>query len=348
MVDYPYQGKGITGLLELMPHYEPHDLKIFYKSMLRIRLIEEAIADRYHEDHMKSPIHLCIGQEAISVGSCYPLRQKDKVFCGHRTHGPYLAKGGNLNAMLSELHCRQNGCAASRGGSMHLIDKAVGMEGSSAIVAGIIPIATGAALAAKQQKDDRIIVVYIGDAAVEEGVSWESLNFAKLKNLPILYICENNYYSVCSPINYRQPAGIEIIKKAEAFGLKSYAVDGTNVLAMHQATEEALTFIKQGHGPAFIEAHAYRWRGHHGAKEDTHLGYRDKNELAAWKNVDPLSMLETVLIDSEFLNTREKEQMTDEITQEIDAGFTHALNSPFPTENDLLTHVYSEDMDALG
>ena len=123
MNQYSYEGKGVEGLRELLPNFEPDELQVFYQKMLRIRLIEEAIADRYHEDQMKSPIHLCIGQEAISVGCCEALRLQDKVFCGHRSHGPYLAKGGNLPAMMSELHCRKNGCAASRGGSMHLFDK---------------------------------------------------------------------------------------------------------------------------------------------------------------------------------------------------------------------------------
>ncbi|WP_420422358.1 thiamine pyrophosphate-dependent dehydrogenase E1 component subunit alpha [Simkania sp.] len=334
---YTYQGKGISGLRDLLPNFAAHDLKVMFRKMLRIRMIEEAIADRYHEDQMKSPIHLCIGQEAISVGCCELLRVQDKVFCGHRTHGPYLAKGGNLNAMLSELHCRKNGCAASRGGSMHLIDKEVGMEGSSAIVAGILPIATGAALATKQQGLDEVIAVFFGDAAVEEGAAWESFNFAKLKNLPILYICENNYYSVCSPIAYRQPPETSIAKKAEAFGLSSQSVDGTNVLAVHQATDEALTSIKQGNGPAFIEAHAYRWRGHHGSSEDSQLGYRTAEELDSWKKVDPLHLL----LELDLLSEHEISVIQAEINEEIEAGFTHALQSPLPDETDLLTHVYA-------
>lgn len=335
MTQYPYHGKGVSGLREHLPHFEPKDLRVFYQKMLRIRLIEEAIANRYHEDQMKSPIHLCIGQEAISVGCCQALRLEDKVFCGHRTHGPYLAKGGDLHAMLSELHCRKNGCAASRGGSMHLLDKKVGMEGSSAIVAGILPIATGAALAAKQQDANRIIAVFFGDAAVEEGAAWESFNFAKLKNLPILFVCENNYYSVCSPIHYRQPTDTSIARKAEAFGLKSQTVDGTNVLEVYQATQKALDSIKAGQGPAFIEAHAYRWRGHHGANEDSHLGYRTTEELESWKKVDPLLLFEELNLFSD------KEKMTAEILEEIEAAFTHALQSPLPNETDLLTHVYA-------
>ena len=342
MIKYPYKGKGKAALLKRLYDYEPHDLKTFYYQMLRIRLIEEAVASRYHEDQMKTPIHLAIGQEAIAVGSAQVLRKKDKAFCGHRTHAHYLAKGGDLGAMLSEFHCRLNGCAGSRGGSMHLFDKKVGMEGSSAIVAGIIPIATGSALAARQQGDDRITVIYLGDAAAEEGVTWESLNFAKLKKLSILYVCENNFYSVCSPIEYRQPEGVSIAGKAAAFGLKSFSIDGTNVLDMHDATKEAVDFMKNGGGPTFIEAHAYRYLGHHGSGEDSHLGHRTEEELAAWKNVDPILMLETLLIQEKLLTLEEKKELTDKIEAEIEKGFTHALGSPFPTKTDLLTHVYAE------
>lgn len=345
MRKYPYQGKGSKGLIDLFPSYKLSDLKIFFKNMLRIRLIEEAIANHYQDDLMKTPIHLCIGQEAISVGSCFCLRKKDKVFCGHRTHGPYLAKGGDLKAMLSELHCRKNGCCASRGGSMHLIDRSVGMEGSSAIVAGITPIATGAALAAKQKNDDLVVVTYSGDAAFEEGVTWESINFAKLKNLPILYICENNFYSVCSPMAYRQHPSATITQKVKGFGLYSQIVDGTNVLAMDQATKQALHYIQKGNGPAFIEAHTYRWLGHHGAKEDTYLGYRTKEELISWQKVDPILLLESLLT----FEQNEKKNIISQIKAEIDEGFAYALNSPFPTADDLFTHVYAGEFDdSLG
>jgi pyruvate dehydrogenase E1 component alpha subunit len=173
--------------------------------MFRIRRIEEAIESRYHEDEMKTPIHLVIGQEATSVGCCAALTTRDLLYSSHRTHGNYLAKGGDLRAMLAELYCRINGCAGSRGGSMHLIDKSVGMAGTSAIVAGAIPIATGAALAVQLKGEDRVVVVFLGEAATEEGATSESLNFAVLKQLPIVFLCENNFYSVQSPLWTRQP-----------------------------------------------------------------------------------------------------------------------------------------------
>lgn len=337
-VKYPYQGRGID--LAQIDSYSSSFLEHLFFEMLRIRRIEEAVADRYHEDEMKTPIHLAIGQEGVAVGSAATLTHQDLVFCGHRTHGVYLAKGGDLNAMFSEFHCRLNGCAASRGGSMHLIDKKVGMAGSSAIVAGIIPIATGSALAAKQKGEKRVTVAYLGDAATEEGSFWESLNFAKLKELPILYICENNYYSVCSPLDFRQHPDTQIYKKARAFGLNSTSIDGNNVLEVYEATKKAIEKIKNGEGPAFIEAHTYRWKGHHGSDEDSHLGYRSKEELEEWKKVDPIQLFREALIRKNLLNN--EEEMEKKIQEEIANAFEHALNSPFPTKDDLLTHVYSD------
>ena len=340
-IKYTYKGQGETSLKKELKHYHNRELKAFYKEILRIRLIEEKIAERYPQDEMKSPIHLAIGQEAVSVGLISGMKPKDKVFCGHRSHAVYLAKGGNLNHMLSELHCRINGCCGSRGGSMHLLDKNVGMEGSSAIVGGAIPIATGAALAAKQKGQDHITTVFLGDAAVEEGVFWESINFAKLKNLPVLYVCENNYYSVCSPIEYRQSKDVDIYQKVKGFGLKSLSVDGNNVLEVHQTSKRLIEDIRKGKGPAFIEAHTYRWRGHHGHCEDAHLGYRSQEELEHWKQVDALQMLETVLMEEKKLTQLEKEDIIKEIEEEIQQGFTQALHSPFPKKEDLLTYVYA-------
>lgn len=341
MLNYPYRGKGIKALEALLDQYQQETLKTFFKKMLRIRLIEEAIAERYSQNQMKTPIHLSIGQEANSVGSCENLSRLDQIFCSHRTHGHYLAKGGDFKAMLSELHSRINGCVGSRGGSMHLLDKEAGVSGSSAIVAGIIPIATGAALAAKQQGSNHLIVAFIGDAAIEEGSFWESLNFAKLKKLPILYFCENNYYSVCSPISNRQSPEVEIRQKVSGFGVKTDVVDGTNVLAVDQIVKQATQLIKSGDGPIFIEAKAYRFRGHHGAKEDSDLGYRSSKELNTWKEVDPVWMLKRALMARKLLTSQEKEEMVDEINLEIKGGFAHAIRSPFPSKEDLLTHTYS-------
>jgi pyruvate dehydrogenase E1 component alpha subunit len=269
------------------------------------------------------------------------LRNTDQVYSSHRTQGNYLAKGGSLKAMMSELYCRLNGCAGSRGGSMHLLDKSVGYAGSSAIVAGSIPIATGAAFSAQYLKKDQVNVVFFGDAAVEEGATWEAMNFAALKSLPVLYICENNFYSVCSSLEVRQPK-VDIYKKAEAFGLNSCRIDGTQVLNVYEATREAVDRTRSGSGPTFIESVAYRWRGHGGAGDDSASGYRDPEEVKIWQEFCPIEGLYKKLEKQKLLDEAGKNSMKDEIDEEILEAFEHAINSPDPEEKDLTTHVYSD------
>ena len=309
--------------------------------MLRIRRIEEAIESRYHEDEMKTPIHLVIGQEATSVGCCAALTTRDLLYSSHRTHGNYLAKGGDLRAMLAEMYCRINGCAGSRGGSMHLIDKSVGMAGTSAIVAGAIPIATGAALAAQLKGEDRVVVVFLGEAATEEGAASESLNFAVLKQLPIVFFCENNFYSVQSPLWTRQPAR-EIWKWAQGYGLPSMQVDGMNVLEVYESTRDAVARARSGGGPTFIEAPCYRYRGHGGSGDDTKAGYRDMDERSAWDSVDPLAVYSQYLSEGGVLTDAQLQTMRVEIAREMEDAFAFAIESPNPVEADLYRHVYAD------
>ncbi|MHB8621951.1 MAG: thiamine pyrophosphate-dependent dehydrogenase E1 component subunit alpha [Sulfuricaulis sp.] len=340
MIRYKYAGNGFNPWRDRYGHYSKDFLVNLYRSMLRIRLIEEEIERRYREDQMKTPIHLVIGQEATSVGCCVALRRDDLLYSSHRTHGNYLAKGGDLKAMLCEMHCRINGCVGSRGGSMHLIDKSVGMAGTSAIVGGAMPIATGAALASQLQGLDRISVVFLGDATTEEGVASESLNFAALKNLPVIFFCENNFYSVQSPLATRQPQR-EIYKWAASYGMASVRVDGTNVLDVYEATREAVKRAREGGGPTFIEAPVYRFRAHGGAGDDSRSGYRDPAEREAWESVCPVESYYRFLAEAGLINTAQRERMRAEITSEVHEAFDFALASANPEEQDLYTHVYS-------
>lgn len=321
--------------------YAPELLVGMFHDMLRIRIIEERIADQYHLDQMKSPIHLVIGQEASSVGACTAMRKDDLIYSSHRTHGNYLAKGGDLKAMMSELYCRLNGCAASRGGSMHLFDKSVGMAGSSAIVAASIPISTGSALSAQLLKKDYVTTAFFGDAATEEGVHWESVNFAALKKLPVIFFCENNFYSVCSSLEVRQ-APTEIHKKAEAFGVRSMQIDGTNVLDVYEATKEALERARNGEGPTYIESVAYRWRGHGGATDDSASGYRDVAEVEHWQNFCPIERFYAFLTELGHIDDAQRAAMTEKFEQEMVEAYRHAEESPNPEEKDLHTHVYAD------
>jgi pyruvate dehydrogenase E1 component alpha subunit len=290
---------------------------------------------------MKTPIHLVIGQEATSVGCCAALRQQDLLYSSHRTHGNYLAKGGDLRAMLCEMHCRINGCVGSRGGSMHLIDPRAGMAGTSAIVGGAVPIAVGAALAAQMQRLDRVVTVFFGDAATEEGVMSESLNFAALKRVPIIFFCENNFYSVQSPLARRQPQR-SLRTWAETYGLRGISVDGTNVLAVYEATSDAAARARRHEGPTFIEAPVYRFRAHGGAGDDSQAGYRDVEEREAWEAVDPLEMYFRFLKEAGLLDDDARTRIAEAIATEIDQAFAFALASPNPTEHDLYLHTYAD------
>ena len=339
-IKYKYSGNKFDRYSLTGKHYDKALLTSLYRDMLRIRKIEEEIERRYCEDEMKSPIHLVIGQEANSVGACAALRQQDLAYCGHRTHGHYLAKGGSLKKMMSELYCRLNGCAGSRGGSMHLFDKSAGMAGSSAIVAGIIPIATGAALSFQVLKQDKACIAFLGDAATEEGAFWESINFAALKKLSVIFFCENNFFSVCSSVEVRQPPNVQIFEKARAFGLPSFQVDGTNVLDVFEVTREAVNRAHKGEGPTFIEAVAYRWRGHGGAGDDSASGYRDPQEVKYWEQYCPIETYYEFLAKNNLYSETDKKQDEHQILDEIRKAFDHAISSPEPEEADLYTHVY--------
>jgi pyruvate dehydrogenase E1 component alpha subunit len=224
---------------------------------------------------------------------------------------------------------------------MHLIDKSVGMAGTSAIVGGAVPIATGAALAAKMKQDDRVVAVFIGDATTEEGVTAESLNFAALKKLPVIFFCENNFYSVQSPLATRQPPR-DIRSWAEAHGLPARSVDGVNILAVHDAVRVAVERARAGDGPSFVEAAVYRFRAHGGAGDDSQTGYRSEAERLAWEAVDPLLLFGEFLTRSARLDAAAMETMEHEIAGEIVDAFELALASPNPTEDDLYRHVYAD------
>jgi len=341
-IKFKYNGKGYRSRKNQSSSMDKELLIGLYRDMLRIRMVEEAIESRYHEDEMKSPIHLVIGHEAVSSGSCAALNKDDLIYCSHRTHGHYLSKGGSLKAMLSELYCRGNGCSGSRGGSMHLLDKSVGMAGSSAIVAGTIPIATGAALSFKLRKQNRVVVVYLGDAGTEEGACWEAVNFAALKKLPIIFLCENNFFSVCSSMEVRQPTDVEIFNKAEGFGLPGVRVDGTNVLDVFEVTQEAVSRARKNEGPTFIEAITYRWRGHGGAGDDSSSGYRDQEEVRHWEQYCPINSYYDHLAYLKIIDGTTRNQAEKEIREEIQEAFEFAISSANPEEKDLYTHVYSE------
>ncbi len=311
-----------------------NDLINHFRSMLRIRRVEEVLAERYPEGEMRCPMHLCIGQEAIAVGVCSALNDFDVVFSNHRAHGHYLAKGGNLDRMIAEIYCRATGCCGGRGGSMHLIDLDVGFKGSTPIVGGTIPLAVGAALAAKIKGLSQVVVAFFGDGAFEEGVVHESLNFAALKDLPLIFVCENNGYSVYSNLEERQPKRL-ISPIPEAHGWEVYSGDGNDVQAVADISHEAVSRTYKGKGPQFLEFETYRWLEHCGPNDDDHLGYRSAQELSTWKEKCPILRTQKHLLDERIISKSELVSIQDSIEREIQKAFEFAQSSPAPAPETL-------------
>jgi len=314
-------------------------LRELYRTMLKIRKVQIKIEELYHEDEMKTPVHLCIGQEAVPAGVCGNLGANDYVFSNHRGHGHYIAKGGDIKAMVAELYNRKTGCSKGRGGSMHLIDTSVGLLGSSSIVGGCIPLATGAALGSVLQKKNRVSVAFFGDAAVEEGVLYESINFAMLKKLPVVYVCENNFYSVFSPLSCRQ-AKDDIYRRFEGLSIPGFQVDGNNVIEVYRATKSMIGNARKGYGPSFVECSTYRLKDHHGTGSGVEMGYRTQEEVDKWTARCPVRNFERFLIEQQIMTTGEREEFAMVIDREVEEAFKFAQASPLPSEDDLLDYLY--------
>jgi pyruvate dehydrogenase E1 component alpha subunit len=309
--------------------------------MKRIRCVEETIAARYAEQKMRCPTHLSTGQEAVAAAVGAALRRDDLAVSGHRAHAHYLAKGGDLPAMIAEIYGKADGCAGGLGGSMHLVDEDAGFMGSTAIVAGTVPVGVGLAYGMKLRREDRVSCVFIGDAVVEAGVFFESVNLAVLKRLPVLFICENNLYSVYSPPGVRQPEGRAIHEMVAAMGLPTGSGDGNDVLGVYRMLDEGVRAIRAGGGPRFYEFSTYRWREHCGPNYDNDIGYRTEAEFAAWKEREPIARLERALLADGTLTAADIAAMDDAIVREVADAFAFAERSPFPAAQAAVAHVYA-------
>lgn len=312
-----------------------------YFQMLRIRKVEESIAARYHNQEMRCPVHLSIGQEAVAVGVCQSLSLEDSVFSNHRCHAHFLAKGGNLKAMLAELYGKATGTCKGKGGSMHLVDLESGFMGAAPIVASTIPIAVGAAFGNSMQKKKNITAVFFGDGATEEGVFHESLNFASLKNLPVLFVLENNLYSVYSPLEVRQPKNRSLSDLAKAHGVESFHTDGNDVLAVYETTKRAIELIKAESQPVLLVFNTYRWREHCGPNFDNDAGYRSPEEFERWQEECPVKRLENRLLSHAVMCLEDVDLLQKQIQEEIENAFSFAHASPFPNSIELQSEVYA-------
>jgi len=314
-------------------------LRELYRMMLTIRKVELKIGELYHEDEMRTPVHLCIGQEAVAAGVCAHLNADDYVVSYHRGHGHYIAKGGNVKVMIAELYNRETGCSKGRGGSMHLIDTSVGFLGTSSIVGGCIPIATGSALGAVLKKDNRVSVAFFGDAALEEGVLYESINFAMLKKLPVVYVCENNFYSVYSHLSKRQ-AKDDIYRRFEGLSIPGYRVDGNNVIEVYRIARKAIDSARSGGGPSFIECRTYRLRDHHGTGSGVEVGYRTQKEVEAWAERCPVRKFERFLVEQNMMTSSQIAEFAEAIDREVEKAFRFAQASPLPDKDEGEKYLY--------
>ena len=305
-----------------------------YAQLLRIRRVEEEIIRLYPTDKIKSPVHLSIGQEAVSVAVCDQLDREDVLFATYRGHAAYLAKGGDMKAMWAELYGKAAGCARGKAGSMHLVDMSVNMMGTSAIVASSIPDAVGYALAVKMRGENRIVVCFFGEGAADEGVTQESLNFAALRRLPILFVCENNEYANYSHVSARL-AGYGLCERYRALGVPCEKEESGDFLAMHEAAGRGIADVRRGLGPRFIELKTARWLDQVGPDEDRHHGHRSDVRLNAAIAGDQLARIGRLLPDGT------RRDIADAVEREIAEAIAFAEASPFPEDEEIFDHVFA-------
>ena len=313
---------------------EQHDIERIYRSLRQIRRAEEEIARVYPSDKIKSPVHLSIGQESVAVGVCDVLRPDDVVSPTYRGHAAYLAKGAPIRGLFAELYGKATGVAGGKGGSMHLIDMTHNVTGASAVVGTTIPIAAGFALTFKRLRNDRVAVAFFGDGATEEGVFAECLNFASLQKLPILFVCENNFYAIHTPIP-RRWATQRLCERVETYGIPAHCIEDGDVFKLRETARGAIARLRRGEGPEFIECRSYRWLEHVGPNEDFDTGYRARSEQEPWLRNDQVVRVGALLPPDR------RAAIDREIEQEVEDAVAFAESSPFPEASALLTNVFA-------
>ncbi len=323
-------------------HYSEDFLKKLYWMMKRIRLCEESLIQPIIDGLIKCPVHLYSGEEAIATGICSALKKEDLVFGNHRSHGHFLAKGGSMKEMVSEIYGKESGCCKGRGGSMHLIDPDNGIIGVTPIVAGSISLATGAALASRIHKTNNISVSFFGDGATGEGGLYESMNFASLRKLPIIFVCENNLYSTHLPVNQIR-VDRKISDIAKPFNIKSFTTDGNDVLSVYELAKKSADICRKGKGPVFLEFITFRLRGHVGPSDTiqgSHRDIRPKEQLAEWKKKDPLIVFRKFLLNDIRITDAELNEIDQTCLKEVAEANDFAVESNYPDKSDLIKYVY--------
>jgi pyruvate dehydrogenase E1 component alpha subunit len=313
--------------------------------MLKMRYFEEIISEIYKEGLIRTPVHLGIGQEATSAGILVNKTPADSVFSHHRCHNHFIGSGGSLNALAAELFGKRDGCSGGRGGSVHLVAREVGFLGTSAILGESVALGVGAAFGKKQLRKSGLSIVFFGDAALEEGIFWESLNFAALHSLPVVFVCENNLYSNESSLQKRLPNGSKFTDRVKSFGVDALQIDGNDSVQISNLSEKILSDIRVNPRPIFIECETYRWKEHVGPFFDyeQERSYRSKDELQNWMSKCPINKLEKHLVENDLVMAEELISIRTRVKSECTQAIEFAENSQFPELNSSHVNLYYED-----
>jgi len=309
-----------------------------YRTMLTIRRFEERVSKEFIDGKVLGYVHVYIGEEAIATGVCKNLRLTDRIVSHHRGHGHCIAKGADIRRMMAEIFGKKTGYCKGKGGSMHIADFSVGMLGANGIVGAGLPIATGAAVAAQLEGNQGVAAVFFGDGGVHEGEFHETMNLASIWKLPLIFVCENNFYAVNTP-SANVIAIDEIYKRAAAYQMPGMAVDGNDVEAVHKAAEELVARAREGKGPSFLECRTYRWHGHFETRMP--MEARPAEEVAAWKKKDPIPAMAAKLLARGIVTQPDLEKMNDQILAQVEEAVKYANDSPLPAPEDAMEDVYS-------
>ena len=314
----------------------------FMTKMLEIRTVERMLAAARKDLLIRGPVHLGVGQEAVAVGVSAHLRKSDRVFGAHRSHSHLLSLGSSPYKLFAEILGKRTGCSMGMGGSMHLWDKPNGFYGSVPIVSGTVPLAVGAGLAAKLQSKGDVAIAYLGDGAVEEGVVHESLNLARVQNIPIIFVVENNLFASHMHISLRQSSD-STARFAQANDIPFRVIDGNNIFAVSDAAKALISDCRSGKGPGFIEAVTYRWYGHVDWREDIDVGVnRSQENIGLWRARDPVGRLKEGMILSGFWKQSDQDKLEGDLRNQLEMDWLKAVSDPYPDADELLTGVYAK------
>jgi TPP-dependent pyruvate/acetoin dehydrogenase alpha subunit len=307
------------------------------ETMTRIRSFENRVMEFFADGKIPGFVHLYLGEEAVAAGVCKNLRDSDVIVSNHRGHGHCIAKGANMKKMMAEIFGRSSGFCKGKGGSMHIADVGIGILGANGIVGAGLPIATGAAFSFLYRGTDRVAVCFFGDGASDQGTFHESLNFASIWKLPVLYVCENNLYAESIPTKEHNNIA-HISDRKHGYGIKGTTIDGNDVMKVYNTSKEIVEELREGAGPFLLECETYRWRGHFEGEPQT---YRPKEVVASWKKRDPIKTFQDKLLSGKMVTQEAIQELEKKAKEEVDAAVAFAEGSPFPAPESALADVYA-------